>query len=327
MDENSRHLEGAELQVLQVQVGLSGRFVAVQGVMDSMTVLDIKHRARDEVAQLLGKEFLATDLMSLLHTDGVEALKNTLKMEELEAMGGPLLLRVIVDSTPLPEVFGALPGHGKDEEQRIVGRFMSLYFDIATKDDPVKEQLPNHEDFKFRFGLIRSLFSDVGKFVKTLQPENGSEQFPCKGTATVCLRSYCSGHRECYGKYNATKHPGNCMLSGISNSINPEDTRACTGFIKDSEQAKKLFQAIDCLSVEQMVDLKKAARMSTLLSTLAEELKTCHFVGDHVLHLRPWQAPYPKSVRCNGQRLDGQAEQRLAEFVQIFAGIKDLFGQ
>lgn len=204
---------------------------------------------------------------------------------------------------------------------------MSLYFDIAAKDGLVQEQLPNHEDFKFRFGLIRSLFSDVGKFVKTLHPKNGSEQLPCKGTATVRLWDYCARHRECQGSRGATRHPGNCALSGMSNSITSEDTRACTGFIKDSEQAKKLFQAIDCLSMEERVDLKQAARMSTLLSALAEELKTCQFVGNHVLNLQPWRAPYSKSVRCNGQRLDGQAKQRLAEISQIFAGIKDLFGQ
>ena len=62
MAENSRQ-EGSELLL---QVGLSGRFVPLQGVTDSMTILEVKHRARDKVARLLGKEFLSAELMSLL---------------------------------------------------------------------------------------------------------------------------------------------------------------------------------------------------------------------------------------------------------------------
>lgn len=78
-DDQSKQVEGGELLL---QVGLSGRFVSLHGVMDSMTVLDIKHQARDEVAKLLGKEFLSTELMSLLPGEGVEALKNEVKVEE-----------------------------------------------------------------------------------------------------------------------------------------------------------------------------------------------------------------------------------------------------
>ena len=62
MDDNSRQMEGTELLL---QVGLSGRVVPLQGIMDTMTVLDIKQQARNEVAQLLGKEFLSTELMCL----------------------------------------------------------------------------------------------------------------------------------------------------------------------------------------------------------------------------------------------------------------------
>lgn len=71
MAENSRQ-EGSELLL---QVGLSGRFVPLQGVTDSMTILEVKHRARDKVAKLLGKEFLSAELMYLLPGDGVDALK------------------------------------------------------------------------------------------------------------------------------------------------------------------------------------------------------------------------------------------------------------
>ena len=204
---------------------------------------------------------------------------------------------------------------------------MSLYFEVAKQDDPVTEKLPALEELKFDFGLIRALLSDVGNFVKTSQPKSGSEQLPCNGTASLALKAFCSSHRECRGQRGATTHPGNCMLSGISNSINPEDFRRCTGFMKDSEHAKALFKAIgdfDDLSME--MDLKQESRMSSLLSSLAEELKTCQFVGDHEPSLQPQYAPYAQRVRCNGQRLDGQAKQRLAEFVQIFEGIKALFG-
>lgn len=209
----------------------------------------------------------------------------------------------------------------------MASRFMSLYFDVTTKGDSVKEQLPNHEDFKFDFGLVRSLFSDVGEFVQTLQPKNGSEQVPCNGTARLSLWHYCSSHRECNGQRGATKHPGNCLLTGLSNSMNPEVQRACTGSIKDTEHAKKLFKDIQSLSTEEMVDLTQTVLMSTLLSSLLEELqKKPQLVGEHAFSLCPPGAPWPTTVSCNGRRLDSQAEQRLGEFVRIFEGMKELFG-
>ena len=222
-------------------------------------------------------------------------------------------------------VQGAAPGRGNDEEQKVVSRFMSLYFDISTKVDLVREQGFKDEDPKFHFGLVRSLCLDVGKFVKTLQSKSACEQLPCNGTASISLMDYCSRHRECRGCHGATVHPGNCTLSGLSNSLNPTMQGKCSGSIKDSEHAKKLFKDIECCSIEEMVALKHAARMSALLSSLVEELKKCQLVGDHVVKLRPPGAPYDTLVRCNQKRLDWHAEQRLAEFVQIFAGIKDLF--
>lgn len=222
---------------------------------------------------------------------------------------------------------GAAPGRGKDEQQKVVSHFMSLYFDISTEGDLVKEQGFKDEDPKFYFGFVRSLCSDVGKFVKTLQSKNASGQLPCNGTASLSLMAYCSRHRECEGCHGATQHPSNCMLSGLSNSLNPTVEGKCPGSVKDSEHAKKLFKDIEHCSgsVEEMVALKQAARMLALLSSLVEELKKCQLVGGHDIKLRPSGAPYDTPVRCNRKRLDSHAERRLAEFVQIFEGIKDLF--
>ena len=96
-----------------------------------------------------------------------------------------------------------------------------------------------------------------------------------------------------------------------------EGFRACQEAFKDIEHCSG--------SVEEMVALKQAARMLALLSSLVEELKKCQLVGGHDIKLRPSGAPYDTPVRCNRKRLDSHAERRLAEFVQIFEGIKDLF--
>ena len=77
MDDQSR-----QVGELLLQVGLSGKFVSLHGIMDSMTVSDIKQQARDEVTKLLNKEFLSTELISLLPGDGMDTLKNEVQMEE-----------------------------------------------------------------------------------------------------------------------------------------------------------------------------------------------------------------------------------------------------
>ncbi|CAJ1425569.1 unnamed protein product [Effrenium voratum] len=298
MDDQSR-----QVGELLLQVGLSGKFVLLDGIMDSMTVSDIKQQARDEVAKLLNKEFLSTELISLLPGDGMDTLKNEVQMEDLRGSSG---LRVIVDSTRPCSVFGlelsdqhfeggmdsplvsallkwlreggAAPGRGNDEEQKVVSRFMSLYFDISMKVDLVREQGFKDEDPKFHFGLVRSLCLDVGKFVKTLQSKSACEQLPCNGTASISLMAYCSRHRECRGCHGATVHPGNCTLSGLSNSLNPTMQGKCSGSIKDSEHAKKLFKDIECCSIEEMVALKTCSAdvcLAEFIGGGAQEVPTC----------------------------------------------------
>ena len=211
---------------------------------------------------------------------------------------------------------------GSAEDQKLVRSFMSLYFD--RPDQGTGGQSPSG---RFNFGLVRALLGRIAVFVKTLQPEGSGQQRPCKGMMTLNLNAYCSSHRECRGCYNATQHPGNCALAGLSNSLNTTAERSCTGHFQDSMEAQGLFKKIASLEAQDVLEFQQVNEMHRLLGLLSKELgERSQKVGNHTAALQPAYAPYPKNQSCNGSRLSSSERQEMNQFVQTLSSIINLFG-
>ncbi len=211
---------------------------------------------------------------------------------------------------------------GSAKEQKLVRSFMSLYFDRPDQGTGGQSL-----SGRFNFGLVRALLGRIAVFVKTLKPEGSGQQRPCKGMMTLSLGAYCSGHRECHGQRSATKHPGNCMLAGLSNSLNTTAERSCTGHFQDSMEAESLFKEIASLEAQDVLEFQQVNEMYRLLVLLSKELlKRSQKVGNHTASLQPAYAPWPRDQCCNGSRLSYSERQEMDQFVQTLSSIINLFG-
>ena len=103
-----------ETKDLMLQVGLSGEPLRLT-MNHAQSVLEVKHEASQAVAKLLGKEFLSTDLMSLIPDNEADALKDSVEIGSIEAC------QVVVGSTPPDKVFGL----SLQDEQNFVGGILA----------------------------------------------------------------------------------------------------------------------------------------------------------------------------------------------------------
>ena len=102
-----------ETKDLMLRVGLSGEPLRV--TTHGQSVLEVKHEASQAVAKRLGKEFLSTDLMSLIPDNEADALEDSVEIGSIEAC------QVVVGSTPPEKVFGL----SLEDEQNFKGGILA----------------------------------------------------------------------------------------------------------------------------------------------------------------------------------------------------------
>lgn len=97
----------------------------------------------------------------------------------------------------------------------------------------------------------------------------------CTGSQLVSVRVRCEGHRECHGYFNATKHPGNCSLSGMRNRDEPMETAFCNAVINSKEKnlvrlAQSKLQSLISFAPFELRPLVFASRLEAVRKALSQ---------------------------------------------------------